>query len=297
MKRKVALGFSFAIVIVLAVAVFTKMRVRSASPYPAEFAALIQGGIGSQAPCPSSYGGVPQAVESATSFITYRSGLTLSEQAKQNLIQMERSAMLGSSGVIGLTRQQVKDVITANFMSTVSSLTDAQIVDMRTNSLRVMPCVVDQRPAEVQLRASKGNLDSETFEKKAIEFRDGSTVEALSLRSMAATLIGQEVDKRLDGLAYACPDQWKVDYYSPYRVFILTYALVTDDLLVKSQSEIAAHMQSTENWLYSERGISCPSAGRCPFGDHGYIYCTPTSLFLGSAAQNDLLSRIQTVLG
>lgn len=296
MKSKVALGFSLAIIMVLAVAVFTRMRVRSASPYPPEFAALVLSGIGSQAPCPSSYGGVPQAVDSAASFITYRSGLTLSELVKQNLTQTEQSAISGSS-VGGLTRQQVKDVITATFMNTVSSLTDVQIGDMAANSLRVMPCVVNQRLAEVQLRASKGNFDSEIFRQKAIEFREGSTAESLTLRTMAASLIGEEVDKRLDELAYACPDQWKVTYYSPYRVFMLTYALVSDDSLSKSQSAMVESMQNTESWLYSNRGISCPSAGRNPYGDNGYIYSTPTSLFFGPAAQNDLIGRIKNVLG
>lgn len=296
MKRKVTLSFSFAIVIIVGVAVFTKMRVRSAPPYAANFAAGVQAGIASQATCPTSSGGVQQAVENAASFITYRSGATLSVQVKQKLVQIEQSTMSGATEVTGLTRQQVKDVITANFMNTVSSVTDAQIADMANSSLRVMPCVVDQRPAEVQLRASKGNVDSEAFRHKAIVFRDGSTPEALSLRAIATSLIGDEVDKCLDGLAYASPEQWKVDYYSPYRVFMLTYALVTDDLLINSQTQIVNQMQSTENWLYSNRGISCPSAGRCPFGDHGYIYCTPMSIFFGQGVQNDLLTRIQAAL-
>jgi hypothetical protein len=296
MKRKLVLSSSLVVVIVVGAAVFTKMRVRSAPPYAANFAAGVQAGIASQAPCPTSPRGVQQAVENAASFITYRSGTTLSEQVKKKLVQIEQSTMSGATDAIGLTRQQVKDVIAANFMNTASSVTDAQITDMANNSLRVMPCVVDKRPAEVQLRGSKGNFDSETFVKKAIEFRDGSTPEALSLRSTAATLIGQEVDSSLDGLAYACPEQWKVGYYSPYRIFILTYALVTDDLLINSQTQIVDQMQSTENWLYSNRGISCPSAGRCPFGDHGYIYCTPMSIFFGQGVQTDLLNRIQALL-
>lgn len=296
MKGKVGLSLSIAVVIVMSAAVFTKMRVRSAPPYPANFAADVQAGIASQAPCPSSYGGVSQAVGNAASFITYRSGATLSLQVRQKLIQMEQSILSGSSDLPGLTRQQVKDVITATFMNTAGSVTDAQIAAMAGSSLRVMPCVLDQRTAEVQLRASTGNVDSEAFRQKAIIFRDGTTQEALSLRATATSLIGSEIDKRLDGLAYATP-QWQVDYYSPYRIFMLTYALVSDDCLSKSQSGMASYMQSTENWLYSKRGISCPSAGRCPYGDNGYIYCTPTSLFFSSAAQNDLLTRIQTVIG
>lgn len=296
MKRKIALSLSLAVVIVVGAAVFTKMRVRSAPSYAANFAADVQAGIASEAPCPSSYGGVSQAVGNAASFITYRSGATLSLQVRQKLIQMEQNILSGSSDLPGLTRQQVKNVITATFMNTAGSVTDAQIAAMAGSSLRVMPCVAAQRTAEVQLRASMGNVDSELFRQKAIIFRDGSTSEALSLRATATSLIGSEIDKRLDGLAYATPQQWQVDYYSPYRVFMLTYALVSDDCLSKSQSGMASYMQSTENWLYSNRGVSCPSAGRCPYGDNGYIYSTPTSIFFSQVAQNDVLNRIQAAL-
>jgi hypothetical protein len=295
MKRKLALSLSIAVVIVMSAAVFTKMRVRRAPSYAANFAADVQAGIASEAPCPTTYGAVPQAVENAASFITYRSGVNLSDQVKQKLKQLEQSTLSGSTDVAGLNRQQVKDVIIASFLNTANSVTDSQIAAMANNSLRVMPCVVDKRPAEVQLRASKGNFDSELFRQNAVVFRDGSTPEAVSLRAAATSLIGDEVDTRLDGLAYASPDQWKVDYYSPYRVFVFTYALVTDDSLSKSQSGMASHMQSTENWLYSNRGISCPSAGRSPYGDNGHIYCTPTSIFFSQTAQNDLLNRIQAL--
>jgi hypothetical protein len=298
MKPKIAWSCGLAIVLVAGVALFTRMAVRSAPPYAANFAADVQAGIASEAPCPTTSGGVPQAVENAASFITYRSGVNLSDQVKQKLRQLEQSTLSGSTDVTGLSRQQVKDVITATIMNAVSSVTDAQIGDMAKSNFRVLPCFTDaNRPAEVQLRASKGNFDSSLFQQKAIEFRDGSTSEGLNLRTMAPGLIGQEVDSRLDGLAYACPTQWQSNSYSPYRVFLLAYALVSDDLLVKSQTQVVNQMQGTENWLYTNRGISCPSAGRVPFGDHGYMYCTPMSIFFSQVVQNDLLTRIQTVIG
>ena len=293
MKHKLVLGSILAVLIIAGVAVFTRVAVRSAPPYPADFSAAVQSGIASQAPCPSSYGAVPQAVENAASFITYRSAVTLSESIKQKLVQLDQSAMSGPPNPSGLTKQQVKEVITANFVNTINSVTDSQIEDIAKNSLRVLPCVVDKaRQDQVQLRGSKGNIDSEIFRQKAVEFRNGSTPEGLSLRALSVGLIGEEVDARLDALAYACPEQWKVNYYSPYRVFMLAYALVSDDLLLKSQNEIVSQMQSLEDWIYNNRGISCPSAGRYPYGDHGYIYCTPMSLFFSTAVQNDLLDRI-----
>ena len=297
MKQKLAWGFILGIAIVAGIALFTKVAVRSAPPYPADFAAAVQSGIASQAPCPSSYGDVPQAVENAASFITYRSGATLSQAIKQKLSLLEQSAMSGPPNASGLTRQQVKDGITANFMNAASSVTDAQIENMTTTSLRVFPCFVDSnRLGDVQLRGSKGNIDSGVFRQKAVLFRDGSTPEGLSLRAMAVSLIGNEIDARLDALAFACPDQWKVDYYSPYRVFVLAYALVSDDLLLKSQSEITGQMQSLETWLHNNRGIDCPSDGQRPYGEQGYIYCTPMSLFFSEGVQNDLLNRIDDIV-
>lgn len=293
MKRKVAWGIPFVIVMVVGVAVFTKLRVRSAPPYDQNFAASIQSGVASEAPCPSSSGAVTQAVENATWFITYRSGTTLTQQVRQRLGQLEQSSISSSTG---LTAQQVRDVIAATFMNTVSSLTDDQIAEMAKSSFRVMPCVVEGRAEEVQLRASKANLDSGIFKQKAIEFRNGSTAEALSLRNVAVDLIGEAVDERCKGLAYACKDQWKVAYYSPYRVFMLAYSLVTDDPLAFSQSEVSSQMQSAANWIYSNRGIDCFSASSSPYGDHGFIYRTPTSTFFSQDVQNDLLDRIDAIL-
>ena len=295
MKRRILLGFFLAIIMIAGVAVFTKMQVRSASAYAPNFAADLQAGIASQAPCPTSSASVPQAVENAASFLAYRSGVTLSDSIKQKLVQLDQSALSGSLG--GLSRQQVKDVIVANFMNTVGSVTNSQIEDIARSSLRVLPCVVDKaRPNEVQLRGSKGNIDAEIFRQNAIEFRNGSTSQAQSLRTMSMDLIGAEIDSRLNALAYASPEQWKVDYYSPYRVFMLAYALISDDPLLKSQSEMVSQMQSLENWASTNRGITCPSAGRQPYGDHGYIYCAPMSLFFSPGVQNDLLDRIQAIL-
>lgn len=289
------MSFCIVVAIVASAAVFTKMRVRSAPPYPSNLMADLQAGVASEAPCPTSSAGVQQAVDNAASFIAYRSGISLSQTTKQTLTQLEQSSFLASSG---LSRQQVKDVITATIMNTISSVTNAQIEDMAKSNFRVLPCFADEhRPSEVQLRASKGNFDSELFQEKAIEFREGSTPEGLSLRAAAPTYIGNEVDSRLDALAYASEGQWKVGSFSPYRVFILAYALVSDDSLSKSQSGIANSMQTTENWLNANRGIDCPSAGRCPYGEHGYIYCTPMSIFFSQGVQTDLLNRIQAILG
>lgn len=297
MKQKLAWGSILGIAILAGIALFTKVAVRSAPSYPAELTAGVQSGIASQAPCPSSYVGVPQAVENAASFITYRSGATLSQAVKQRLTSLEQSAMSGPPNPSGLTRQQVKDVITANFMNTATSVTDAQIKNMAKTSLRVFPCLADSnRRDDVQLRGSKGNINSGVFKQNAFLFRDGSTPEGLSLRAMAVTLIGGEIDARLDALAFACPDQWNVTYYSPYRVLVLAYALVSDDLLLKSQSEIASQMQSMETWLQNNRGIDCPSGGRCPYGEQGYIYSTPMSLFFSEGVQNDLLNRIDAIV-
>lgn len=296
MKRKVALGFSLVIVIVVGVAVFTKIRVRSAPSYAPNFVSSIQSGIGSEAPCPTSSGGVTQAVENVTSFMTYRSGTTLTQQVKQRLRQLEQNSMSNSTDVHGLTPQQVKDVIAATFMNRVSSVTDDQIAEMAKSSFRVMPCVVEGRAEDVQLRSSKANLDSGIFQQKAIEFRNGATEEALALRTAAVGLIGAAVDERCAGLAYASEGQWKVTYYSPYRVFLLAYSLMTDDPLAYSQTEISSQMQSTANWVYSHQGLNCSSAGSCPYGEHGFIYRTPMNIFFSQDVQNDLLDRIDAIL-
>jgi len=207
----------------------------------------------------------------------------------------------GSNSEARLTQQEVKDVIVATFMNRVGTVTDAQIDNMGDKSFRVIPgletsdIVNGPHGNGVQLRGYLEGIDIALFKQKAREFRNGSSEDGLALRALAPAKIATEVDNLCKVWAYACPSDWNVTYYSPFRVFLLAYALAADDHLADNYSECVSNMQKIENWMFEKYGISCPSNGRCPYGATGYLYKSPVDVFFDQATQTDLLNRYDAV--
>jgi hypothetical protein len=291
--RTVALTVSPVIFTGLVTGYLTRPGAPGQRSYPPELAAMVQAGIGNQAPCPSGYSMIPEAVEAGAAFIQYRSGATLSAEVKQRLVAVEQATTQGEvNDEVRLTRQEVKDVLTAMLMNRVNSITDAEIDFMADHRFRVLPDhKTPQLVDQVQLRGSKGYLDPTTFKQMARVFRDGSSVEGIILRSMGVGEVRAEIEGFCDVLAHSCPDQWNVMYYSPYQVFMLGYALTSDDQLVDSYNDLHQEMKRIEEYMYKHYGIIVPSSGRFPFGDNGYKYSSPLSTFFNNDVQLELLNR------
>lgn len=238
---------------------------------------------------------ITPAIASAAFFMQYRSGLILSSAVRQRLAELEQETMDGfCNGLCKLTRQEVKDVITAALMDAIKDLSDAQISSMSTGSFRVLPCGTFPRQLEwVQLHTSGGNnVDPATFVQMAQQLRNGDA----TLQFQFVNGVSKEVDQRCNVLAYAIPSQWNITYYSPYHVFIIAYSLISGDHLGDSYSDCQTNMSNLENYL-SKQGNNCPSTGRCLWGDLGYFYNRPVSILFSEASQTNLLKRYAAVHG
>ncbi|MEW6208985.1 MAG: hypothetical protein AB1631_11505 [Acidobacteriota bacterium] len=262
--------------------------------YAPNLAAVLQSGIGAEAPCPTSSSNLALRINNAKEFIQYRSGVVLTQETIDRLSSLEQATLPGWCNMPScprLTRQQVKDVITATFMNALGSLSDAQIDNMAYNSLRVLPGYARAgRVFEVQLRSSQWNMGPEEFKQMAKDIRSPYSL----YRPLAQTEIANLVDQHLDWLAYGCSD-WNMSTYSPYQVFMLAYSLASDDLMGRSRTELAALMEEDRIRIYNDCGLVCPTEGRCAFGDTGYLYSSPMTIFFNDAAQNDLLNRIDAL--
>lgn len=294
MKRK--LFFLAALVFVGLVVGTIIKRVIGQSPPPctAEFVPRLQAGVGSQSPPPSSIGTIKPAISNAAFFMQYRSGISLSSPVQERLAKLEEEAWPGNcNGVCKLTRQEVKDVITAMLTDAVRGLTDAQISAMSTGSFRSVPCGTFPNQLQwVQLQVSGMNVSPATFVQNAQQLRNGNP----TLQSQFASAISGEVDHCCNVLSYAIPSQWGVTYYDPYQVFIIAYSLISKDHLGDSYSDCEAFMSNMETYL-SQHGNNCPCTGRCLWGDLGYIYTRPVSILFSDAMQTNLLNRYAAVHG
>lgn len=262
--------------------------------YARDLAPMLQSGIGAQAPCPTSSSNLASRINNARNFIFSRSGMGVTQEVADRLFLLEQETLPGGCNAPNcprLTRQQVKDVITATFMNVLGSLSDAQIDNMAYNSLRVLPGYARAgRVFEVQLRSSQWNMGPEEFKQMARDIRSPYSL----LRPLAQTEIANLVESQLNWLAYGCSD-WNTSTYSPYQVFILAYALASDDPLVMSRTELAARMEEDRIRIYNDCGLICPTEGRYAFGDTGYLYSSPMTVFFNEAVQNDLLNRVDTL--
>jgi hypothetical protein len=267
---------------------------QSPPPCTAEFVPRLQTGIGLQAPPPSSIGTITPAIANAAFFMQYRSGVSLSSSVQQLLAQLEEQSMPGNcNGVCKLTRQEVKNVITAMLTDAVTGLTDAQISAMSTGSFRVVPCgTFPQQLQWVQLQVSGMNVSPTTFVQSAQQLRNGDP----TLQSQFASMVSSEVDQCCNVLAYAIPSPWNTMYYSPYQVFVIAYSIISKDHLGDSYSACQTFMSNTETYL-SQHGNNCPCTGRCLWGDLGYIYTRPVSILFSDAMQTNLLNRYAAVHG
>ena len=173
------------------------------------------------------------------------------------------------------------------------SVTDAQLNSWASNSFQVMAGYTpSNRSTDMQLDASKYVAPKATFIQSAQELRAGSS----SMQIQVTTVAASAIEHQCNVLAYALPNDWNVTYYSPYRVLLIAYWLVSGDPLADSREDCANRMQFLENWL-SSRGFNCPASGRYLWGDAGYVYSRPVSTFFSDAMQLDLLNRYAAVHG
>lgn len=298
MRTKITTAAIFAVVIAGAITLVVRTRGQSSPPCAPSMVARLQQGLGTEVRCPASYSLVSSAVDNAAWCLQYRAGIVLSNGVKQQLINLEQSTINGEGR---LTRTEVKNIITATFMNRVSSVTDSQIDNMAEQSFRVVPGLAGSNLVNgpqgngVQLRGYLEGIGVATFKQKAREFRSGSTEDGAALRALAPAKIASEVETLCNTWAYACPNDWKVDYYSPFRVFLLTYALAADDHLADNHDECVGSMQKIEGWMHETYGITYSSNGRCPYGASGYVYKSPIDVFFDEATQTDLLNKYDAV--
>jgi hypothetical protein len=275
------------------VIIFKVGRVQGQSPpCTSDWVTRLQHGIGSEAPCPN-LANIPAGVSNLSFFIQYRSGFALSSTVQQRLAQLEQEAAPGNCNTqCQLTRQDINNILYAEFQSLTSTLTDAQINTM-SQTFHVVPAWVQPNGSSVLALDSSGPQVSQTdFTYGLQQLRSGNS----SALAAAAARTSSQVNAICNVLAYALPADWNVTTYSPYRVFVIAYYLASGDKLTDSYTECHTHMLGIQNWL-SSQGVNAPCNGSVLWGDAGYVYTRPTSILFSDALQSDLLNRYAAVHG
>ena len=271
----------------------SKVHGQKPPPCLGEWVTALQHGIQSEAPCPTRLNDIATGVSSLSSFTRYRCGFALSSAVQQRLIQLEQQAWPGNcDGVCRLTRQDIKEIITDQYLGLAATLTDDQISAMAHSFRMVAAWVPANRSPDVMLDSSGPNVSQSDFTQTLKLLRSGD----IAIQAAAIVEIASQVDHLCDVLAYALPGEWNVSYYSPYRVYVVAYSLVCGDKLVDSYTECETRMINTQNWLTSQ-GFNAPWEGKPLWGDAGYFYSRPVSILFSDDRQTELLDRYAGVHG
>lgn len=236
------------------------------------------------------------AADNLGSFVSYRAGVLLSDAGKQSLATSES---LTASGGKRISKDALADILASLAAERLASLTDEE-VDSAVESLRGFshPDLPDgfRRGREfVSLRANGKGRMSATDLKHQIESLRGPAAQSKLTRSLVRNSIALEIDAVCEVIADADPEFFggsKCEM-TPIQAVLVTYAVVTDDLLAGGRAEIAERMRKIHETAASVSGGSYPAPnGYTPYGRNGYIFSTPADLLMDAYGINKLIEKL-----
>jgi hypothetical protein len=250
-------------------------------------------GVGT-VPIATSKAGVSASVGSLSTFVSGRSGITLTSAISDKLAELEEKTH--DDLLNRLTPAMVAAALTDTLHERLETVTNAEIEDMAAKSLRVSLDAggITGWSSAVALRSTGETApDAATFVAKAKEYRDESTAEAIAFRALLPGLIRDRIEAKLNELADALPSQYEDDSASPVQAFILAYSFVTDEPLEYSLTSLQDTMRQLADHLANNFGLTDSTSGRKPYGDQGYLYASPVKIFWDEPTVLSFLEKLE----
>jgi len=242
-----------------------------------------------------------KSAESIANFVQVRSGLQLTPSVANRLNQME--ALSAASADKLISYEKFVDIVTDLALDKASRLTDEE-VDKVITSLQGFrdPDVVktDENPLTAirpgkYTMAKRGDLSDQL---KAMRRPEAQ----LLIKGMIRNFIEQEARNTLTDLANAAPDKFGKNWnfrenkagigLTPNQALLLTYSLVSGDLLSDSQTALNERMVNTQAAMVKTVGKYPSPTGHKAYGDNGYLYSSPVSILFNETEQMKLLDKL-----
>lgn len=230
---------------------------------------------------------VRDSVESTASFIRERSGLEFSDKVKEKLATLESESLSGSRAAISAAA--LADVLADTATERLSNVSDADI-DSAAATL-------SQSDGEIILRGNgRGHTTSSEFVKQAKAMRnlsrqgDPIVYEAIRKEMEAA------VTERVKTYSRALPEQFgdaEKNGVTPLQAVLITYSVVSDDLLAGSSKTLKHQVEKTHRTKKS-LGLAREDAkpGKA-YGKKGTLFAAPVELILDDNTMTRLLDRVK----
>lgn len=290
---------SMAIALVIAFVLVGGAAVWRASRLPAEAASSgdkqelhkrLRKGVGSEVRFASAAANPEQiddAVGSTAEFIYWRSGLRMSDETKERLVEAESNVLRGKAQRI--TLDELTDNLTTAVVDRLAILTDEELQQATDDST--------DEYGEIRTRADGkwGVLTQKELMQQAKSGRDWSQRGDPALRAGLRMMIEEEVSDRAVKLSAALPEQFgqaNAQGVTPTQALLIAYSVAADDPLADSRGDIEQMIvqkrmdaRQTREQKKAQKNVS----GR-PYGPHGWIHPSASHLFF-KAGVDSLLNR------
>jgi hypothetical protein len=229
---------------------------------------------------------VRDSVESAASFIRERSGLEFSDKVKEKLAALESESLSGSGQAI--SPAALADVLADTAVERLSNVSDADI-DLAAASLR-------QSDGEIILRGNgRGHTTSSEFVKQAKAMRNLSRQGDSLVHEAIRKEVEAAVTERVKTYSRALPEQFgeaEKHGVTPLQAVLITYSIVSDDLLAGSGKSLKHNVEKTHRTMKS-LGLARDDAkpGKA-YGKKGTLFAAPVDLVLDETTMTRLLDRV-----
>ena len=247
---------------------------------------------------------VSMSVDNLNSFMQERSGVGLSPTISQELIKKE-TEFLGNKQS-GISFDKFVDALTTVGLNRMSQLTDdevTQVVDVLKGTFDSPSVPEKQKNADSErmlaIRPGYYVMMSKEDAIKQIKLFGRAEAQVM-VKGVVRNFIAEQVKDTLSALAKASPEKFGANWdsdsnkpaanLSPTQCFLLTYSLASGDLLVFDSANLAKEKEKLHSYYVKSFGSYPRPEGNAAYGDNGYLYRSPASIFFGEKEQIKLLS-------
>lgn len=247
---------------------------------------------------------INSAADNFSNFINYRSGVQINQSNKNLLTQSEQSAWSNSKRI---TKADLAQILTDVSFERLVALSDSDINNMAEtlrgfNPPGGLPSSYQSIRGSVKVRADgEGAMMPNQFIGQLKSTRDtfveGSSTKVIEMtRAALYNRMLVELSERVDYLNEADPDFFGETKGSmtPMQAMLLTYSVVSDDMLVGNQNELQQKVTEVQQLASGFGTEPYPSAqGSKAYGANGYVYSSPTNLLLDDSTTSKILNLIK----
>lgn len=232
---------------------------------------------------------VEKSITTMADFIYSRSGLIIASNVRAELAKQELNTLKGEQPLIN--HSQLGTQLRDEALNKLSVLSDGDINEV-TESLRGFnSSEIEQSKRTGNIRPRATWIIKMTPEEAKVALgalRDKNTQTLFSGTIDNAIRNGMSRKKQL--LSNALPNTFSGEGLTPIKAFLLSYAAAADDPLTDSKTNLKTRMDNFQK-LAIKIGSNYPSStGQFAYGDNGYLYASPLSVFFSNDQQLKLLS-------